>query len=232
MRFKMGDNEKSKLTMYETVITYLLENRDIISVNRSFSHTISRLRKAIDEIKVKDRELSSDTMEKTLLAYKIKDELIFTLIPITSALYSIARETGNIELKEKTRLSQSYFIRLRDTELVNISLAIHQLAVRNSYRLGKHNITKTMVHNLKDKTEKFRDALDNKIITFVSSNAALSLKSAFQDADDILTNQMDKLMEPLSDEYEEFYDDYLAIRSNEYFEEYEDEGLEIGVEDN
>lgn len=227
----MGDNEKSKLTMYETVITYLLENRDIISINRSFSYTISKLRKAIDDIKGRDRELSSDTMEKTLFAYKLKDELILTLVPITSALYTIARETANIELKEKTRVAQSYFVRLRDMELVHISLAIHQLAVRHANRLGKHNISKNMVRDLNNKIEMFRDALDNKIITFVSSNAALSLQSAFQDAEDILVNQLDKLMEPLSDEYEEFYDDYLAIRSNEYFEDLEDERLEMEVDE-
>lgn len=227
----MSDNEKNRLSMYETVIMYLLENKDIISVNRSFSYAITKLRKTIDEIKIKDRELSSDTLEKTILTYNAKDELVFALVPVTAALYNFAKESGNLELKEKCRMSQSTLVRLRDNELLNKSIAMHHFAVNFLTRLGKYGIKKNVLQELNNKIEKFRDALDNKIVTFVSSNAVLALNASFQDAENILNNQLDKLMEPLNDEYEEFYDDYLSIRSMEYVEEYEDESLEIENEE-
>ena len=226
----MSDSEKNRMSMYETVITYLLENKDVISINRSFSHAISKLRKVIDEIKIKDKELSSDALEKTIITNEAKDDLIFALVPVTSALYNFAKESANIELKEKVRLSQSNLVRLRDNELLNKSIAVHHFAGIYISKLGKFRIKKNVLHALNQKIEKFRDALDNKIVTFVSSNAVLSLNASFQDAENILNNQLDKLMEPFSDEYEEFYDDYLSIRSMEYFEEYEDESLEMEIE--
>jgi hypothetical protein len=227
----MSDSEKNRLSMYETVIMYLLENKDIISVNRSFSFTINKLRKAIDEIKIKDKELSSDTLEKTILTYNAKDELIFALVPVTAALYNFAKENGNIELKEKCRMSQSNLVRLRDNELLNKSIAMHHFALNYFSRLGKFGIRKNTLQDLNNKIEKFRNALDNKIVTFVSSNAVLSLNASFQEAERILNDQMDKLMEPFNDENEEFYDDYLSIRSMEYVEGYEDESLEIENEE-
>ncbi|MCX6149199.1 MAG: hypothetical protein NTX22_01600 [Ignavibacteriales bacterium] len=227
----MSDNEKNKLSMYQTVISYLNENRDIISTNRSFYYAISKLRKAMDEIKVRDKELSSDALEKTITTYNAKDELLFSLVPITTALFTFARESGNIELKEKTRISHSHLIRLRDSELANKAFAILQYAMSNLSKLNKYGVLKSTLQELNLKIESFRDALDSKIITFVSSTAALSLNASFQEAENILNNQLDKLVEPLNLEYEEFYDDYLSIRAMESFEETEEDDLILEGQD-
>jgi hypothetical protein len=216
--------------MYEMVITYLQENKDIISYNSSFSYAISKLRNAIDEIKLKDRELSSDVFGKTILTNKAKEDLIFTVIPLTTSLYNFAKEKNNLELKEKTRLTQSHCARLRDIELVNQSIAIMHLAIKNFDGLGKYGITKKTVQGLNIKILKFKNALNNKLFKFASSSTALSLNAAFTEAENILINEMDKLVEPFSMENEEFYNDYLSIRSMEYFEESEEEEYSLEEE--
>ncbi len=227
----MSDNDKKRLSMYETVISFLMENRDIISLNRSFYYSISKLRKIVDEIKIRDKELSSDTLEKTVITYNAKDDLIFTLIPVTAALFNFAKTKNDISLKEKTRMAQSFFIRLRDVELINKATGIYQLACIHLNSLQRYKINQKVVNDLKVKLDRFSGALDNKINTFVNGNAAVALNNAFNDAEGILSNQLDKLVEQIDSVFPEFYDDYLMIRSMENIEEMEEDELEMETND-
>jgi hypothetical protein len=219
----MSDNEKNKILMYEMIITYLLENKDVISYNPSFSNAISKLKEATEEIKLKDTEIFFDVLGKTIIANKAREVLILTVIPVTASLYNFAKEKNNIELKEKTRLTRSHFARLRDFELINQSFAIMYNAKKNLYGLGKYGITKKSIQELNIKILRFKNALNNKSITFASGSTTLSLNELYYEAENILKNQLDKLVEPFSMENEEFYNDYLSIRSMEYFEETEEE---------
>lgn len=228
----MSDTEKNKLNMYESVVSICLENREIVNTVRSFPWSITKLRKMIDEIKRKEKELSTETLEKTIITYKLKDELIFSLVPVVSALFSFARENNNLSLKDKTRHSQSYYVRLRDKELLDKAYAIYSLAERSLPRLKKFGIGITALNDLKSKADHFKNALDNKIISFISSNTVLSMNTLFNEADKLLTDHMDIFMEALSGDFEEFYEDYLLARSVEeepLFDE-EEEALEVEEE--
>lgn len=227
----MNDIEKNKLTMCENIVTYLLEYRDIFSGNPSLLHAISQLRKAIDDIKMKDKELSSNTLERTLVADSARNELILALLPVSNSLFYYAKENADIGLKEKTRLSQSQLFRLKDNELIKKSTAIQFYALNNLSRLHKSGITKSLIQDLNKKTEKYKTALDSKIVSIVSNNTASSLSNSFLDAENIIQNQLDELVETYMDEYEEFYDDYLSIRTMENQEETEEEELEIEADE-
>ncbi|RJP74495.1 MAG: hypothetical protein C4539_00065 [Ignavibacteriales bacterium] len=223
----MSDNDKKRLSMYENVISFLQENRDIISLNRSFYYSLSKLRKMVDEIKIRDKELSSDTLEKTVKTYNAKDELILSLVSITAALYNFARERNDITLKEKTRISQSFFVRLRDVELINRASGIYQIASLNFNALQKYKVTKELMHDLKAKLDRFSSALDTKVNSFITGDAAVALSNSFNEAESIINNQLDKLVEQFDSVFPEFYDDYLMIRSMENIEEGEEEEMEM-----
>jgi hypothetical protein len=88
----MSDNEKNKLLMYKIVITFLLENKDIISYNPSFSIAISKLKDAINKIKMKDMEISSNILGKTIITSEAKEDLIFTVILVTASQNNFAKK--------------------------------------------------------------------------------------------------------------------------------------------
>jgi len=227
----MSDTERNKLNMYESVVSVCQENREIINTVRSFPWSITKLRKMIDEIKRKEKELSSETLEKTIITYKLRDELIFTLIPVVSALFNFAKENNNLALKEKTRHSQSYYVRLRDRELLDKAFGVYSLAERSLSRLKKFGISIQVLHDLKAKADQFKNALDNKIISFVSSSTVLSLNNLFNEADKLLNNQLDVYMEVLSGDFEEFYEDYLIARSVDEERLLDEEEESIDVEE-
>jgi hypothetical protein len=227
----MNEIEKNRISMYENVITYLLENSDIISGNRSLSYGISKLREAIDEIKLKDRMLTANNLEKIIIANKSKDDLISALLPISNSLFIYAGKTGDLLLKLKCRLSQSLLYRITDAELYNKCSAIKQFALMKLPNLYKYGITKNVIQELGNKIEAFKNAQIEKSISLITDRSDNVLSNSHLEIEKILVNQLDKVVEQYCDDYTEFYNDYLAVRSGEMLDEYEAESEELELEE-
>lgn len=224
----MTDNQRTKILMYESVLSYLGENKEITSTIRAFSWAINKFRRHVDEIKRKDKEISSQTLEKAVTASAMKDELIFAVAPVASALFAYARQNNDLALKQKTRLSQSYFVRLRDSELIDAVNGIYSLAEKHKKELKGKLSAGQVLDDLKEKTARFKNALDDKINSFVSSNSIEEIHELFEAADKIINQNLDSFVEALSDMYPEFREDYLYVR---ILENYELEGELIEAEE-
>lgn len=208
----MSENEQNKLDMYEAVLTLLGENKDIISTIPAFNWAISKLRKTIDEIKREDKMISAETFNMTIQTSKIKDELIFTLVPVASALFNFAKSTNNLALKEKTRYTQSHFVRMLDKELIEKADMLLLFADKYLPKLKNYHINADTLKKLSAVQTTFKSSLGNKIASLISTSALTPLTELFNEADKILSKYMDVYIENLIDEYEEFYDEYLWTR--------------------
>lgn len=211
----MTDNEKNKLIMYESVLSFLGENRNITSNIRAFSWSTSKFRRIIEEIKRKEKEFSTETLEKTIITSKAKDELILGLVPVSAHLFRYAKSVKDLEIISQTRFTQTTFIRLTEKELLEITVAIITLAENKISVLKKNGVDLHVLQNLKMKNERYRHALENKVASYISSATVLAINSLFEEADKILNNFMDSFVEVLSDDYPEFYQDYLSVRNVE-----------------
>lgn len=211
----MSENEQKQLDMYEAVLLLLSENKDIISQMPSFNWAISKLKKVIDEIKREDKVISHETFEITIKTSNIKDNLIFGLVPVVSAVFQYARSSNNLALKEKTRFTQSHFVRMLDKELIERAEVILPIAYKNLAHLGKYGISKKTLEDLGTRIQDFKNILDNKLASLISTSALTPLTELFNEADKILSKYMDVYAENLVEEYEEFYDDYLWTRNVE-----------------
>jgi len=225
----MTDKERSKLSMYESLISFINENREITINVRGFSQTGFKLRKIVDDIKLKEKELSSDILGKTIITYKAKDELVFSLVPVTIALFNFAKSTGNLSLKEKTRYGQSHFYRMMDRELIYKAELMCILTGSCFPKIKKFGINSNTLRDLTNKINNYKACLDNKITSLISSNMVASLGVLFDSADKIC-NMMDSFAEILSENFTEFYDDYIEVRTLEYHSQ-KNELLEEEVEE-
>lgn len=210
----MNDFEKQKLGMYESVLTLLSENKDIVLSVRTFTSNGSKLRKTMDEIRKLDKELSSEILDKTIRNAGAKDEFINAICPVVTALFNFAKETNNLALKEKTRFTKSNFYRMLDKELLDKGEAVRMLSLTYIGKLKKYGISTNSIHLLNDKLAAFKHTLDNKVSSLISSTTVMMLADLFKKADDIL-NIMDQFAESLEDEFEEFYEEYLEARDIE-----------------
>ena len=62
----MSRGEKAKLELYTAILSYLNENREVTCNIRAFMWSISKFRKLTEEIKCKQRDLLSDSLEKSI----------------------------------------------------------------------------------------------------------------------------------------------------------------------
>lgn len=208
----MSENEQKQLDMYEAVLSLLSENKDIISSIPSFSWAISKLRKVIDEIKKEDRMISAETFNITIQTSQNKDELIFHLVPVASALFNYARSVNDLALKEKARFTQSHFVRLMDKELIEKAELLILLAEKYLPKLKNYKVNSSLLNNLSGLLRTFKGSLDNKIASLISTSSLTPLTELFNEADKILSKYMDNYMENVMEDYEEFYDEYLWTR--------------------
>ncbi|MCU7493243.1 MAG: hypothetical protein ACM3UR_02695 [Bacteroidota bacterium] len=210
----MNDVEKKKLGMYESVLTLLAENKDITSTVRSFNSTITKLRKAMDEIRRTEKALSSEILDKTILNARAKDNLITALVPVISSLFNYARQTNNLELREKTRFTQSHLVRMLDSELIKKAEGTYLLAEKYMAMARIPGLNNRTLADLSAQTDAFRNTLAKKISSLIDSSTVMFMNDLFNNADSIMT-QMDKFVEQLTEEYEEFYDEYIYARDLE-----------------
>ncbi|MEI7811997.1 MAG: hypothetical protein WCJ01_06165 [Ignavibacteria bacterium] len=211
----MTENEKIKLDMYESVLTLFAENSDIISHARVLRNPIAKLKNIIDEIRKKDHQISSKTFEITIQTEKIKNDLIFNLVSVASALFLFARKNGNIFLKEKTRISHSYLDRILDRELIGTANVLITLADQNFYNLKKFNIKRQTLATLSEQVALFKNSLNNKIASLTATSELTPLKDLFDEADRVFSKHIDVHMENLISTNEDFYDDYIWTRNIE-----------------
>lgn len=211
----MSRSEKAKLELYTTILSYLNENRDVTCNIRAFMWSISKFRKLTEEIKCKQRELSSESLEKSLQVSRAKDDLILLLLPVISSLHNYAKETKDSALKSTTRVTYSQIVRIQDRELIEKAIMIAKLAEKYMSRMRRQEITLHSLQNLKYKIEKFRLILEDRFFSYISSNSLLAMNSLFSEADKMLYNFIDNFVESLSEGYPEFHRNYLKVRNSQ-----------------
>ncbi|MCU7494532.1 MAG: hypothetical protein HF314_01310 [Ignavibacteria bacterium] len=211
----MSDKEQNKLDMYDAVLSLLSDNKEIVSNIPALVSSISRFRKVVDEIRREERTISSEAFEITIRTSKLKDDLIFSLVPVASGLFNFAKENGDLRLKEKCRITQSHFVRMLDRDLLEKAEILRSLAKDHLLKLKKYGINAQKLSEVQAKMTSFRNSLGNKVASFVSTDTMTPLQELFNEADRILSKYMDNYVESLNGSYAEFYDEYLWTRDIE-----------------
>ncbi|MCU7494650.1 MAG: hypothetical protein HF314_13840 [Ignavibacteria bacterium] len=211
----MSGSEKAKLELYTVILSYLDDNREIASNIRAFMWAISKFRKLTEEIKCKQREISSESLEKSLQVSKAKDDLMLLLLPVISSLHNYAKETHDSALKSTTRVTYSQIVRTQDRELIEKSILIIRLAEKYMARMRRQEITLHTLQTMKYKTEKFALLLEDRFFSLISSSSLVAMNSLFAEADKMLYNFIDNFVESLSEGFPEFQRNYVKIRNSQ-----------------
>lgn len=211
----MTDIEKNKLAMYESVLLFLFENKEIISNIKAFSWSINKLRKIIQEINLKEIVQTNAIFDNTIKTARAREELISALIPVANSLANFADSANYPELKHKANLTSNALNRMINSELAERADEIVLLTRRYLPRVRKPGVDSAVLKQIKVKTQKFSESLSNEEIHIFSNNLLLTISNLFADADKLLNSYMDNFVEVLSDEYPDFYDEYRLVRNIE-----------------
>jgi hypothetical protein len=209
----MRTNQSNKLNMLKSVIALLTANTTSTAVVKAFAAALAKFINIVQMIDAKETERNDDSTGKLEARDDTEDVLIETLVPVASALAAFASANNNVELIEKAKAKKSVLHKLRDNELLLKAKAILALAQQYVDKLGDYGITAQALTDLQQNIDNFETAMGNVDKGFTGrSGARIAVQDAFDAADDVLKNQLDKMMETVKKTDHELYNKYLVAR--------------------
>jgi len=208
----MKKRQANKFVMLRTVITLLERNEIIVS-------GISELQAATNLLKTRTIELeSADSLKRTALTGKkifkdsVKESLIRSASGISGAINTYAKKTGNDVLAENSRLSQSAFALMRETQLLEVLKTLKELALTHKTDIVPFGITEEKLNVFIQRLNSYDEALNEKEHGAVARTGAVkSLELIFRETNDVL-DSADKLIRGLAEDHPEFVRDYFIAR--------------------
>ncbi len=209
----MKDSQENKLTMYEAVLSLLRLKLAIITSIPALLNSRDEFALKITEIKEMARQKREVTAGKRAAKADAENILISVLMSVGSALFSFGRKIKDSELQALSNIRVSRLEDMRDTELVSKAETVYGKLQENIDKLSDYNITPEIVTDLRIKIDNFANALgERESAAAKGAGATANLKALFNQADEMLYDDMDRLIELLRESNGEFYNEYFAAR--------------------
>ena len=209
----MNDRQENKLTMYRAVETLLDNNAAKTGPIAALSTAITNFKNLIGEIETAEQEKQTATTGKTASKGEAEAVLISEAVTIAAGLKALGSVTNNKELIEAGGETKSSLYGTRDTDLVTKTQLIHDFANTNAIALADYGITPAMITSLQTRITDFNSALGTREESVALRVAAgAEVEGFFKDADNVLVNQVDKIMEVFRESDTQFYNEYKNAR--------------------
>lgn len=208
----MNEIQKKKLKMYGDVLNLLADHINLSLNLGAVSFLMSRLRRTMDEIEQTDKDAAAKVQDMSLEYTSGRDGLIADLASVSSALFNFAKQSGNVELRDRARYNQSYLLRLSDSELLNKAEMLRMLSLKYISEIRRMGVTPSLIHNVGLKIEYFRRSLERKVLNSGAVLENRQISELFSAADQTL-EYIDKLIDPVSGDLEVLYGEYVSLRN-------------------
>ncbi len=209
----MNKTEKNKVTMYYAVNAVLFNYQHIIDSFPLLATSVISFRQYLNEIMEKAQDVAS-TVGSTAAKYKALDDMTELACHISNALNSPVKCNGNEKIKGISKLSFSDICRLRENELVQYCTAIHTFAETRADELVQHSITQNQISALGQSINTYCHYENSNDTAFPDDFAPREiLSNLFADTDDLLSEDIDTMVEFLRKNNSNFYNQYNAART-------------------
>jgi len=209
----MTDRQENKFTMYEAVASLLDANTAKTSSMTAFATALGNFKDTMDAISEKNIQKNTATSGKTTLKNQQQTQLIESALPIAGALYALGTATNDPRIQALGDIKKGYLSNLRDTELSDVVTNIKNLADGYAAALVPYGVTAVTIAALDTKLNSYSSALGGKESSFTTRLAAGKvLSELFDDADGILKDQLDRMMEMFAPTDQQFYQEYKSAR--------------------
>jgi len=199
--------------MYRAVETLLDNNAAKTGPITALATAITNFKNLIGEIDTAEMEKQTATTGKTANKGEAEAVLIAEAVTIAAALKALGSVLNDKELLEAGSETKSSLYGTRDTDLITKTQVIHDFANTNAVALADYGITPAMITSLQTRIDDFNSALGTREESMALRVAAgAEVESFFKDADNILGNQMDTIMEVFRESDTQFYNEYKNAR--------------------
>lgn len=209
----LNARQEVKLNMYDVVILKCDANSSIIAANPALSTALNEFKAVIENIRAatpSSAVITTGITEDKEVSKAALSELTAT---IAGQIYAYAAKTKNNTLKDAVNFTASQLRKLKDGETTARCQSIHDLGIENLSVLGDYGIKTATLAGLQTAISDYAQTVP-KPRSAITDRATVkaNLRQYFKDADAILKEQMDKLVEPLAKDHADFVSTYKNAR--------------------
>jgi hypothetical protein len=209
----MNSIQSNKLAMGRATSVVMGEKEPIWKDFKAMVTAVGNL----DQI-IADIDKAAGRQDAVVGAVQIKEAAFEVLseaaLLVTGSICAWANANDKPDIAAQADYGPTDLVKGRRQKFVVRCEAIAALAEKNLESLADHNITADTVKDLREKIDVFKEVLTKPRAQKSEAMAAtMAMKHMFDDLDNLLTNQLDKLMLHYKTSEPEFWSAYIAARS-------------------
>lgn len=209
----MTDRQENKFSMYLATQSVLDSNNAVWVGTPAIVTAAGEFKSAITLIGKARQTQETETKGVTEDKAQAREAAITKAVSVAAATFAYASVTNNNTLKEQVNYSPSELRGSRDTILADRLRVIFSSASVNAAALVDYGVQATDLAELDTLITAYEDVLQSpRTAIGARSTATQELEELFVQADTILKEQLDKLMEIFRFTAENFYKQYKSAR--------------------
>ncbi len=214
MKSIMSRQERCKMLMYKSVQALLQAHSEELKRVPILQVLKSQLLEYIVQMEMVEKRCARPPEIDGGDRIRTEERAFDLLIPVCFALYSFARKTGNEKLKAKTLLDERHLRSLPRRDLLTKAIAIAEEAFAHEEELLPYGIFKASVLEMQECVKKHttttRSPDSAGFAAFLRARRTLLL--LFEQADELLDEDMDRVIEIFRQSETMFYNQYFSVR--------------------
>jgi hypothetical protein len=209
----MNATQGAKLNMYDAVKFACEDNATTVAALNAFKTAFDELKDKIAAIKEVAQQKDMPTGGAAADKKARKKNLSQSAGTMARAIYAYAATIGDPTLKEQANFTPSDLLRTKDEMLAPRCRNIHDLATANAEALKDYGVSAAKLTALQTAIDAFAEAVPRPRAA-INTRSALktSLKQLFAEADQILADRMDTLVELFAETNPAFIAVYQSAR--------------------
>ncbi|MCT4587909.1 MAG: hypothetical protein N4A71_08820 [Carboxylicivirga sp.] len=210
----MNAKQRNRLAMFMAVKNVFGVYPTELSVIKALENFIVKFNELMTKIESVHKVQQGNTSGARKLKLKEEAEMIEATVKLAATMYVYAQVNDMPDLQAKCAISASQMERMSDEKVKATSLNVYEEAVKLGDVLSDYGQTVEDVTQLKKEIDDFSALIASPRSAIVTrSQATKELDTLMQEANDLLRNNIDKLMELLKSKQPKVYNTYLAART-------------------
>jgi hypothetical protein len=204
---------ENKYTMFLGVFTFLKSCVDKFTTIPALGKAIIKLEQLLSTIKITTDELNGTTSGKTTAKHQAEAVLIDALVPLAHALYSIGKGKNLPDVMETSDLSERSLRRMRDTDLAAKGATVFKLTPRFTTELTEFGYDTAKIAEVNTLIDVYTSAIGARESSVGEHSGVYeTLRKLYNEVDDLLDDNLDRLMELVKTSQPQIYNQYFALR--------------------
>jgi len=209
----MNSRQEAKLSMYRAVQLHCNSNLAIINTNEAFTAAFAVFISKITLLLGSESVVSKQTKGEAKDKGSLKTILCQTATDLAALVFAYGNKTKNETLKQQVNYSFTDLDRIADDLIVPACTNIYNAANTNLAALATYGVTAPMLAAIQTSMTNYSDSVpkpQNTKATKKTENT--NIKETIKEVDNVLKNEMDKLVVSYKTANPNFVETYFNVR--------------------